>query len=151
MPSTSTRGVPPMASRMLLDSPLFISTSLLGRNVCPGEAAVNQESRGVDVGRLVGGGVGDLGRGGPHHRYKGRRVYDRAPAPLQQARYPVLAAEVDGLEVDALDPLPGVHLRLQDRVVVRRAYAGVVEEDVHAPEVLRRLPVHPLHVVRVRN
>jgi hypothetical protein len=62
-------------------------------------------------------------------------------------RYPVLAAEVDGLEVDVLDALPGVHLRLQDRVVVRRGDAGVVEEDVDAAEVLRRLPVHPLHVV----
>src|SRR4028118_987962 len=49
MPSTSIRGVPPMASRMLLDGPCFIRTSLLGRNVCPGEAAVNQEGRCVDV------------------------------------------------------------------------------------------------------
>src|SRR4028118_772998 len=73
MPSTSIRGVPPMASRMLLDRPCFIRTSLLGRNVCPGETAVNQEGRGVDVRRLVGGeeecGVGDLdGLGKAAHR-----------------------------------------------------------------------------------
>src|SRR4028119_1401141 len=53
-----------MASRMLLDRPCFIGTSLLGRNVCPGEAAVNQEGRCVDVRRLVRGEeegpVGDL-------------------------------------------------------------------------------------------
>src|SRR4028118_2047056 len=73
MPSTSIRGVSPMASRMLLDRPCFIRTSLLGRNVCPGEATVNQEGRCVDVRRLVRGEeegrVGDLaGLREPAHR-----------------------------------------------------------------------------------
>src|SRR5215208_4806411 len=66
-------------------------------------------------------------------------------------RYPVLAAQKDALEVHVLHALPGVELRLQDRVVVRWGDAGVVKEHVQPTEALGRLPVHCLYVVGVRD
>src|SRR5919112_1745773 len=94
-------------------------------------------------------GVGDLGGRRPHHGDEGGGVDDRPSASLQEVRYPILAAQVDALEVHVLDALPGFEPRLQNRVVVGWGDAGVVEEHVYAPEALGRLVVHALHVVRV--
>src|SRR3712207_5232702 len=93
--------------------------------------------------------VGDLGSRSPHHGDEGGGVDDRPAAAFQEVRDAVLAAKVDALQVDVLYPIPGLHLGLQDRVVVRRGDAGVVEEHVYAAEALRGLPIHQLHVVRV--
>src|SRR5215207_4136415 len=61
----------------------------------------------------------------------------------------MLAAQIDALEIHVLDALPGFEPRLQNGVVVGRGDAGVVEEHVYAAKALRRLAVHPLHVVGV--
>src|SRR5215207_3933978 len=61
----------------------------------------------------------------------------------------MLAAQIDALEIHVLDALPGFEPRLQNRVVVGRGDAGVVEEHVYAAKTLRRLAVHPLHVVGI--
>src|SRR5918998_2309898 len=113
----------------------------------PGELHAELAAHGEHT--ALGGGVGDLGGRGPHHRDEGSRVDDRATAALQEVRDAVLAAEVDRLQVHVLDPLPGVQLRLQDRVVVRRGDAGVVEQDVDPAEAPGGLPVHGLHVFGV--
>jgi hypothetical protein len=42
-----------------------------------------------------------------------------------------LAAQEHAGEVDLLDPAPGVEVGVEDRVVLRRGDAGVVERDVH--------------------
>jgi hypothetical protein len=55
----------------------------------------------------------------------------------------VLAAREDRAQVHVDHPLPDVVGRLEDRRVRARGDAGVVEEDVDAPEALGRLPVHP--------
>jgi hypothetical protein len=51
-------------------------------------------------------------------------------------------AQVDRRQVDVLDALPRVETGREDRVVVGRGDAGVVEEDVDAPEDLVGLVVH---------
>ena len=60
----------------------------------------------------------------------------------------MLAAEIDGRQVDPLHPLPGVHPRLEDGVVVGRADAGVVAADVDPAETPGHLAVQRLHLVR---
>ncbi len=88
----------------------------------------------------LGGRVGDLGGGRAHPRHEGRGVDDGAPALAAHVRDGGLAAQVDGGEVDLLDPLPGLQAGLQDGVVVGRGDAGVVEGDVDAAVgVVRRL------------
>ena len=72
-------------------------------------------------------------------------------APLQEVRYPVLATQVDALEVHVLHPLPRVEVGIQDGGVVGRRDPGVVEEHVYAPETLRHLSVHLLYVFGVRD
>ena len=66
-------------------------------------------------------------------------VDDRALALPPHVRDRVLAAQVDAGQVDLLDPLPGVQAGVQDRVVVGRGDAGVVERDVD-PAVAGRPP-----------
>ena len=74
--------------------------------------------------------IGDLRGGRPHHRHERRGVDDRPPALLQHVGQRGLAAQVDRGQVDLLHPPPGIEVGVQDRVVLRRADAGVVERDV---------------------
>ena len=77
-------------------------------------------------------GVGDLRRRGAHHGDERRGVDDRAPALRAHVGQHGLAAQVDAGEVDLLHPAPGVEPGVEDRVVVGRGDAGVVEGDVDA-------------------
>ena len=67
------------------------------------------------------------------------------PTAGEQMGDPEFAAQVDGREVDLLHPLPGLEAGVEDRVVVRRADAGVVAADVDSPEALRHRLVEVLH------
>jgi hypothetical protein len=78
----------------------------------------------------LGGGVGDLGRGRAHHGDERRGVDDGAPALALHVGDGLLAAQVDRGEVDLLDTAPRVQAGGQDRVVLRRGDARVVERDV---------------------
>ena len=55
--------------------------------------------------------------------------YTIRPAAHQHVLDRVLAAQVDASEVDVLHPLPGFQAGVEDRVVVRRRDAGIVEGD----------------------
>ena len=78
----------------------------------------------------LGRGVRDLRGRRAHPGHEGRGVDDRAPALAPHVGDGGLAAQVDGGEVDLLDALPGLQAGVQDRVVVGRRDARVVEGDV---------------------
>ena len=78
----------------------------------------------------LGGGVGDLRGRRAHHRDERRGVDDRPLALLEHVGQRGLAAQVDAGQVDLLHPPPGVEVGVEDRVVLRRGDAGVVEGDV---------------------
>ena len=87
----------------------------------------------------LGRGVGDLRGRRAHHRDERRGVDDRAALLLEHVGQRGLAAQVDAGQVDLLHPPPGLEVGVEDRVVVGRADAGVVEGDVdRAVGVLRR-------------
>jgi len=60
-----------------------------------------------------------------------------------------LAAQVDAGQVDLLDPPPGLQVGVEDRVVLGRADARVVERDVDRPVGLLGGPEERVHLVLV--
>jgi hypothetical protein len=87
-------------------------------------------------------GVGDLRRGGTHHRDERRGVDDRAAPGVEQVWDAVLAAQEDAAQVDLLHALPDLERGVEHRAVVGRVDAGVVEQHVDAAEAPVRLAVH---------
>jgi hypothetical protein len=61
----------------------------------------------------------------------------------------VLAAQEHAAHVHVLDPLPGLDGRVQHAHVLGRVDAGVVDQHVHAAELLLRAPVHAGHLLLV--
>ena len=104
----------------------------------PSRANCTPSSRLIASTPPLDGGVGDLRGRRAHHRHERRGVDDRAAALLAHVRDDRLAAQVDAGQVDLLHPPPGVEAGVQDRVVVGRGDAGVVERDVDAAVGRRR-------------
>ena len=99
----------------------------------------------------LGGRVGDLRGGRTHHRDERRGVDDRPPALLDHDRQHGLAAQVDAGEVDLLHLAPRLEVGVEDRVVLRRRDAGVVEGDVDGAEGLLGRGEQPVDVLLARH
>ena len=83
--------------------------------------------------------VRDLRGRGSHRRHEGRGVDDRSLGLVEHVGQDLLAAQEHRREVDRLDSVPSVDAGVEDRVVVRRRDASIVEGDIDAPVgVLRR-------------
>ena len=96
----------------------------------PSRANCTPSSRDIASTPPLRRGVGDLRGRRAHAGHERRRVDDRAAPARLHVRDRGLAAEVDRGQVDLLHPAPGVEAGGEDRVVVRRGDAGVVERDV---------------------
>ena len=83
-------------------------------------------------------GVGDLRRRRTHHGHERRDVDDRAAALALHVRETCLAAQVHRREVHVLHPAPHLEAGGEDRVVVGRRDARVVERHVDRAEPLER-------------